>query len=369
MRRKISNPLGTKRDQSIPLGGPGSGNWGHVGRPGSVGGSQPRSAGMTIGKGHDWLQRYKVKTGHDHPYKAVADQWKDELDAAREIATQNAGVRTATQVREALAKLEAPYRGELDELEPRLEELKKELDTLDNQYWRTPREERGELYGRIDETRRELVDIREKVEAHQRELNDALRSMLYVENPVDVSLTWGSKFSNSDPRKAAVDVGVSEFTKMVSSDVDLPSNATFVVRKGGRGRASADVEGVGINLTTHSDAETVIHELGHWLEANSPTLRERVHDFYARRTENSGLQSMNQATGGRGYSYREQTRVDRFLHPYMGKNYVSRATGERYATEILSMGLEMFYTDPRRLARQDPDYFDFVYSVVRGIEQ
>lgn len=39
------------------LGGPGSGNWGHAGRPGHRGGSMPRSGAMSIRTGKDWEKR------------------------------------------------------------------------------------------------------------------------------------------------------------------------------------------------------------------------------------------------------------------------------------------------------------------------
>ena len=42
--------------------------------------------------------------------------------------------------------------------------------------------------------------------------------------------------------------------------------------------------------------------------------------------------------------------------------------GKRYAngdTEIISMGLEYFYSDPLKLAKDDPDYFMFMYDVLR----
>ena len=36
-------------------GGPGSGNWGHRGRPGKRGGSSLRSVGLSPTSGKDWL--------------------------------------------------------------------------------------------------------------------------------------------------------------------------------------------------------------------------------------------------------------------------------------------------------------------------
>lgn len=46
--------------------------------------------------------------------------------------------------------------------------------------------------------------------------------------------------------------------------------------------------------------------------------------------------------------------------PYMGKD-----SADNGSTEILSMGLELMYRNPVALAKQDPDMFDFIYSVVR----
>jgi hypothetical protein len=35
------------------------------------------------------------------------------------------------------------------------------------------------------------------------------------------------------------------------------------------------------------------------------------------------------------------------------------------STEILSMGMELMYRNPVYLAKNDPEMFDFIYSVVR----
>ena len=59
----ISQSLGSQTHSDIGLGGPGSGNWAHVGRPGFLGGSAPRNSGMTIAKGQDWLARQAAAKG------------------------------------------------------------------------------------------------------------------------------------------------------------------------------------------------------------------------------------------------------------------------------------------------------------------
>jgi len=63
---------------------------------------------------------------------------------------------------------------------------------------------------------------------------------------------------------------------------------------------------------------------------------------------------------GSGYGKDELTRKDKFIDAYMGKDYRGQAS------EILSMGLQYFYNDPYKLAIKDPEYFNFIYKIVRG---
>ncbi len=40
--------------------------------------------------------------------------------------------------------------------------------------------------------------------------------------------------------------------------------------------------------------------------------------------------------------------------------------GVRYASEIVSMGVEYMYSRPIEFAAKDPDYFDFMFNLLRG---
>jgi len=44
----------------------------------------------------------------------------------------------------------------------------------------------------------------------------------------------------------------------------------------------------------------------------------------------------------------------------MGKIYPYKAT------EIVSMGLEFMAHEPQKLAKDDPEYFDFTYALMRA---
>lgn len=100
---------------------------------------------------------------------------------------------------------------------------------------------------------------------------------------------------------------------------------------------------------------TVIHEFGHFIEDSSGKVHRTIMEFYDKRTKGCPLTWL-----GEGFGRDELTRKDKFIDAYMGKDYRGRAS------EILSMGLQYFYNDPYKLAIKDPEYFNFIYKLVRG---
>lgn len=101
---------------------------------------------------------------------------------------------------------------------------------------------------------------------------------------------------------------------------------------------------------------TVIHELGHFIENQNPEVHKAIMKFYNERTKGYPLEWL-----GEPFGQHEYTRKDKFIDAYMGKDYGGRAT------EILSMGLQNFYKNPYELATKDPEYFNFIYKIVRGM--
>jgi hypothetical protein len=101
--------------------------------------------------------------------------------------------------------------------------------------------------------------------------------------------------------------------------------------------------------------KTVIHEFGHFIEDQSPGVHKSIMGFYSKRTKGCPLTWL-----GEPYGRDELTRKDKFIDAYMGKDYKGQAS------EILSMGLEYFFKDPYKLATKDPEYFNFIYKLVRG---
>ena len=88
-----------------------------------------------------------------------------------------------------------------------------------------------------------------------------------------------------------------------------------------------------------------------------PGILKLEREFYERRTKDEKLVRLNKVQPGTGYSNSELTKTDKFIDPYMGKDYA----GSAY--ELVSMGFQYFFTDPQKL-QADPDYFKFILGIL-----
>ena len=110
---------------------------------------------------------------------------------------------------------------------------------------------------------------------------------------------------------------------------------------------------IGISGITDQDYfKTAIHELGHRFEQVIPGLLEAEEKFYNRRTIGESLQWL-----GPGYARDEQTKKDKFLDSYMGKDY----GGSAY--ELISMGFEYAFATPTRLW-EDEEFARWIYGIL-----
>lgn len=113
-------------------------------------------------------------------------------------------------------------------------------------------------------------------------------------------------------------------------------------------------------MTSSSNHATYIHEFGHHLENSSRNMQLKTKNFYNKRTKGEVEQKLSDVTGVKGYRFDEVTKMDKFIHPYMGKKYSG------VNTELLSMGFEMMVANPKKLAREDPEMFDLIYALMKS---
>lgn len=107
------------------------------------------------------------------------------------------------------------------------------------------------------------------------------------------------------------------------------------------------------------DIETITHELSHAVEDKNKNILKIEEEFYNRRTKGEPLQKLSTVTGNRRYRSDEVTRVDKFINPYIGKEYKNPRTGQHTAFELLSVGTQFLVSQPEKLM-QDRDYARFV---------
>jgi len=134
-----------------------------------------------------------------------------------------------------------------------------------------------------------------------------------------------------------------------------------------RSRRRAHYSRNAIFMGSRDPKRTVVHELGHWYEERVPGALTKAVEFWTGRTGGEAFERLRDITGNRAYAVKELTKKDKFTHPYMGKVYPQgKSTGLRN-TEVVSMGLEHMYAEPVAFAAADPDYFDFIFGLIRGL--
>jgi len=167
--------------------------------------------------------------------------------------------------------------------------------------------------------------------------------------------------------KKAYTTGRNGFTKVVGDRPKLRGaevKATLLGQRKGRAFYKSKAHGgqeSTVNFSKGEGADTVAHELAHWLEEVDQDYYKGVKAFYARRTKGNPIQRLRDITG-RPYKLREVTRADEFTDPYTGKVYEWR--GDQYATEITPMFFTNCFTDIHAFIKADPDYFNSIYKLL-----
>lgn len=125
----------------------------------------------------------------------------------------------------------------------------------------------------------------------------------------------------------------------------------------------------GIYLTDKHGVKVFVHELGHHLEKDLRDVQQMANEFLEMRLARSGTKNVKMADVCPECGYRDDEigNEDDFRKlfgdnaPYVGKRYSDGST------EVISMGLEKLYEDPIKFAETDPEYFDFIVGVLRGL--
>lgn len=117
----------------------------------------------------------------------------------------------------------------------------------------------------------------------------------------------------------------------------------------------------GRRIAVGGRSATAFHELGHAMERACPVILELERQYFNKRTVGCKIERLRDVEKGAKYKPDEVTKKDSFLDSYMGKMYPN---GRSY--ELVSMGFELFFTNPARLMK-DEDYFKFICGILFSV--
>jgi SPP1 gp7 family putative phage head morphogenesis protein len=221
----------------------------------------------------------------------------------------------------------------------------------------------------------------------------AARELLFHDEPAPIKAKKHNSFSRATPTaKEQALKGLEIFNKFLGKGgADRLLNAThdpLLLGYTSSGRAYYDPS-IAVAKHDGSGPKTMVHEIGHWLEYQSAAVQQAAVDYWFKRTEGESFTQLKKLFPRSGYASHEVCKPDQFQSPYMGKVYGYNAGAEALiarareqdpegaeqllnnlkrgtATEIISMGVENITYDPIAFAERDPDYFDFIWSLVNG---
>ena len=160
----------------------------------------------------------------------------------------------------------------------------------------------------------------------------------------------------SKAQKSNVANGLAMYSKEFVNTLEYRGVEVNTIKKGSR--AFYSVAYGEVNVTLQDSYGTVAHEFAHALESYVPKIKNIEKEFYERRTGDESSVRLRDVTGNLNYRSNEITKLDKFLNPYMGKDYSLR-DGDDHNYELLSMGMTYLYNKPNELTK-DKDYMNFV---------
>jgi len=125
-----------------------------------------------------------------------------------------------------------------------------------------------------------------------------------------------------------------------------------------------------MRLRNHSHTSTIAHEFGHAIGSKNNVTGTPVtggyadtlaRDFYRKRTAGEEI------TWDGSY----EVKRDRWMNTYTGRVYRKASwddVNDPHGVEVMSTGIEQLYENPSKFAREDPDFFNFIISVVKDVE-
>lgn len=274
------------------------------------------------------------------------------------------------------------YLNIIDQGEARVAELRREAWKVNEELraWQT--ETRSTLVG-TSENRAAWKEVRAR-ELRQEEIADAIGAIRRTQRSAEIDLfdavikprTEVAPEYMEAARKRLTDPSVRDlhrgYPRLEGKSMLEEDTAHFFDVMGGRGqslrhikvdperpRACAWSTTRDVNMGKSRDKKTLWHEMGHIVEYEDAHLQEGLRAFRDSRATGPAV-PLNDIIGRKQYEAYERAVPGKFFDPYVGKVYTDGAT------EVLSMGIEMFANigSMRRLYNEDAEHFHLIMGII-----
>ena len=139
-----------------------------------------------------------------------------------------------------------------------------------------------------------------------------------------------------------------------------------------------------VGIKTQSSPGVMVHELSHLLEADRETFDAAV-GFLRKRAGTAPIQRLSAMNKNIAYDSSEIAVAGNFSRAYTGKVYRSQGVPGKHkaelfkralpsqskirainveSTEIISTGMEQMWLNPAKFAKDDPEFFDFIWETI-----
>ncbi len=115
-----------------------------------------------------------------------------------------------------------------------------------------------------------------------------------------------------------------------------------------------------------SDIRVYVHEIAHVIEGQ--TGQTATASKALRFANSSNQETAKLKTGEKSPFDDDEISLGKAWPGFSGVDaiYVNKYYKSDRLTEVVSMGLENLYVDPVKMAKENPDYFDFLINVLAG---
>ncbi len=137
----------------------------------------------------------------------------------------------------------------------------------------------------------------------------------------------------------------------------------YEVRLAEEGRSYADVVARELAIAPAAPAKKVCHEFMHLVEGADPNIHTACVNFLKMRAGGEAPVSLALHTMNFSYDVSEVTYIDKWGKDWV---YAGKVYTDIPATEVLSVGVERLVSNPMEFAQQDPEWFNFTLSILRG---